>query len=138
MRNSPLWLNFALDAVGEDAITAEIIYKMTSRMAALLGGPVGFFGTFVKDGAVQDRSFVVIISERAMSGSVENIGKGLLALGGKGITSGARSLDAVLHDVLRGVRDDVLLKTQLEPADLEALLRKQIGRDLNLCTIKWV
>jgi hypothetical protein len=83
---------------------------------------------------VQDRSFVVIISERAMSGSVENIGKGLLALGGKGVTSGARSLDAVLHDV----RDDVLLKTQLEPADLEALLRKQIGRDFNQCTIKWV
>jgi len=87
---------------------------------------------------VQDRSFVVIISERAMSGSVENIGKGLLALDGKGIASGARSLDAVLHDVLRGVRDDVLLKTQLEPADLEALLRKQIGRDFNLCTLKWV
>ena len=87
---------------------------------------------------MQDRSFVVIISERAMSGSVENIGKGLLALGGKGVTSGARSLDAVLHDVLRGVRDDVLLKTQLEPADLEALLRKQIGRDFNQCTIKWV
>ena len=87
---------------------------------------------------MQDRSFVVIISERAMSGSVENIGKGLLALDGKGIASGARSLDAVLHDVLRGVRDDVLLKTQLEPADLEALLRKQIGRDFNLCTLKWV
>jgi len=73
---------------------------------------------------VQDRSFVVIISERALDG--------------KGIASGARSLDAVLHDVLRGVRDDVLLKTQLEPADLEALLRKQIGRDFNLCTLKWV
>ena len=87
---------------------------------------------------MQDRSFVVIISERAMSGSVENIGKGLLALDGKGIASGARSLDALLHDVLRGVRDDVLLKTQLEPADLEALLRKQIGRDFNLCTLKWV
>ena len=87
---------------------------------------------------MQDRSFVVIISERAMSGSVENIGKGLLALDGKGIASGARSVDAVLHDVLRGVRDDVLLKTQLEPADLEALLRKQIGRDFNLCTLKWV
>jgi hypothetical protein len=43
-----------------------------------------------------------------------------------------------LHDVLRGVRDDVLLKTQLEPADLEALLKKQIGRDFSLCTIKWV
>ena len=87
---------------------------------------------------MQDRSFVVIISERAMGGSVENIGKGLLALDGKGIASGARSLDAVLHDVLRGVRDDVLLKTQLEPADLEALLRKQIGRDFNLCTLNWV
>ena len=49
-----------------------------------------------------------------------------------------RSIDAVLHDVLRGVRNDVLLKTQLEPGDLEALLKKQIGRDFNLCTIRWV
>ena len=87
---------------------------------------------------MQDRSFVVKISERAMSGSVENIGKGLLALGGKGVNSGTRSMDAVLHDMLRGVRDDVLLRTQLEPADFEALLKKQVGRDFNLCTIKWV
>jgi len=87
---------------------------------------------------VQDRSFVIKISERAMHGSVENIGKGLLALGGKGVNSGTRLLDAVLHDMLRGVRDDVLLKTQLEPVDFEALLKKQIGRDFSLCTIKWV
>jgi hypothetical protein len=87
---------------------------------------------------VQDRSFVVKISDRAMSSSVENIGKGLLALGGKGVNPCARSIDAVLHDLLRGVRDDVLLKTQLEPTDLEALLKKQIGRDFSLCTIKWV
>jgi hypothetical protein len=87
---------------------------------------------------VQDRSFVIKISERAMHGSVENIGKGLLALGGKGVNSGTRSLDAMLHDMLRGVRDDVLLKTQLEPVDFEALLKKQIGRDFSLCTIKWV
>ncbi len=50
----------------------------------------------------------------------------------------ARAIDAVLHDVLRGVRDNVLLKTSLEPADLEALLRKQIGRDFGLCKIQWV
>ena len=87
---------------------------------------------------MQDRSFVVKVSDRAMSGSVENIGKGLLALGGKGVNSGTPSIDAVLHDMLRGVRDDVLLKTQLEPADFEALLKKQIGRDFSLCTIKWV
>jgi hypothetical protein len=91
-----------------------------------------------REGIVQDRSFVVKISDRAMGGSVENIGKGLLALGGKGVTSGARSIDAVLHDLLHGVRDDVLLKTQLEPADLEGLLKKQIGRDFGLCTIKWM
>jgi hypothetical protein len=87
---------------------------------------------------VQDRSFVLMISDRALGASVENIGKGLLALDGVGISSGARSIDAVLHDVLRGVRDDVLLKTQLEPADLETLLRKHIGRDFGLCKIKWV
>jgi hypothetical protein len=87
---------------------------------------------------VQDRSFVVLISEKALGPSVENIGKGLLALNGKGVGSGGRAIDAVLHDILRGVRDNVLLKTSLEPADLEALLRKQIGRDFGLCKIQWV
>lgn len=87
---------------------------------------------------MQDQSFVLIISDRALGRAVENIGKGLLALNGKGISSGARAIEAVLHDVLRGVRDDVLLKTQLERADLEALLRKQIGRDFNQCKIQWV
>jgi hypothetical protein len=95
-------------------------------------------GSFEREAAVQDRSFVIIISERALGGSVTNIGKGLQALDGKGISSGARSIDAVLSDVLRGVRDNVLLKTQLEPPDLEALLRNQIGRDFKLCTIQWV
>ncbi len=85
-----------------------------------------------------DRSFVVVISERALGPSVENIGKGLLKLDGKGISSSARSIDAVLHDVLRGVRDNVLLKTPLDPADLENLLRTNIGRDFKLCTIQWV
>ncbi len=37
---------------------------------------------------MQDRSFVVLISEKALGPSVENIGKGLLALNGKGVASG--------------------------------------------------
>ncbi len=86
---------------------------------------------------MDDRSFVVVISDRALGASVENIGKGLLALNGKGIHSGARSMDAVLHDVLRGVRDKILLKTFLEPFELEGLLRKQLGRDYKLCKIEW-
>jgi hypothetical protein len=94
--------------------------------------------TFEEEAGMEDRSFVVVISERALGGSVENIGKGLLTLDGKGISSGARAIDAVLHDILRGVRDNVLLKTQLEPADLETLLRKHIGRDFHLCKIQWV
>jgi len=81
---------------------------------------------------------VIVISERAMSHSIENIGKVLLQLNGKGINSGARSIDAVLQDVLRGIRDKVLLKTHLEPDELEKLLRGQIGRDFKLCTIEWV
>jgi hypothetical protein len=85
-----------------------------------------------------DRSFVVIISERALGPSVESIGKKLLGLDGQGIYSAARPLDMVLHDVLRGVRDNVLLKTNLEQSDLESLLRKNLGGDYKLCTIKWM
>src|SRR5579872_3469443 len=44
---------------------------------------------------MNDRSFVVVISDRALGASVENIGRGLLALNGNGIHSGARSMDAV-------------------------------------------
>ena len=41
---------------------------------------------------MQDRSFVVLISEKALGPSVENIGKGLLALDGKGVASGRTRL----------------------------------------------
>ncbi len=85
-----------------------------------------------------DRSFVVTISDRAMGPSVEHIGKTLLALDGQGIFSGARPLDAVLHHLVRGVRDDVLLKTHLEQPDLENLLRQNLGGDFKLCTIRWM
>jgi hypothetical protein len=87
---------------------------------------------------MSDRSFVVTISERALGPSVENIGKKLLELEGQGIFSGARPLDAVLHHLTRGVRDDVLLKTNLEQTDLESLLRKNLGGDYKLCTIRWM
>jgi hypothetical protein len=85
-----------------------------------------------------DRSFVVMISERALGPSVAIIGKKLLELDGQGIYSAARPLDAVLHDILRGVRDNVLLKTHLEPSDLESLLRTNLGGDYKLCTIRWM
>ncbi len=84
-----------------------------------------------------DRSFVVVISERAMPHSIANIGKGLLELNGKGIHSGAREIDALLHDVLRGIRDKILLKTRLTQDETEQLLRAQLGRDYKLCTIEW-
>jgi hypothetical protein len=85
-----------------------------------------------------DRSFVVTISDRALGPSVENIGNKLLELDGQGIYSAARPLDAVLHHLRRGVRDDVLLKTNLEQPDLESLLKKNLGGDYKLCTIRWV
>ncbi|HET6327373.1 MAG TPA: hypothetical protein VFG04_22010 [Planctomycetaceae bacterium] len=85
-----------------------------------------------------DRSFVVTVNERALGPSVENIGNRLLELDGQGIYSAARPLDAVLHHLTRGVRDDVLLKTNLEQTELEGLLRKNLGGDYKLCTIRWV
>ena len=85
-----------------------------------------------------DRSFVVTISDRALGPSVENIGKKLLELEDQGIHSNARPLDAVLHHLIRGVRDDVLLRTNLEQTELEGLLRKQLGSDYKLCTIRWM
>jgi hypothetical protein len=87
---------------------------------------------------VKERSFVVVISERAREHSIQNIGKALLALADKGIHSGGRSMDAVLHDVLQGIRDNVLLKTELEPDDLDMLLSRHLGRDFKLCTIQWM
>lgn len=86
---------------------------------------------------MEDRSFVLVISERAAEASVQKIGKALLALDGKGI-SASRPIQAVLGDVLLGVRDNVLLKTPLEPADLESLFRTQLGRDFKLCAIQWL
>jgi hypothetical protein len=87
---------------------------------------------------MMDRSFVFTISERALGPSVEHIGTKLLELDGQGVYSAARPLDAVLHHLTRGVRDDVLLKTNLEPTELENLLRTNLGSDYKLCAIRWV
>jgi hypothetical protein len=87
---------------------------------------------------VHDRTFVVVISDRALPHSIENIGKGLLELNGNGLHSGARSIESVLHDVLQGIRDKVLLKTHLTHPELENLLHRQLGRDFKSCTIEWI
>jgi hypothetical protein len=87
---------------------------------------------------MSDRTFVVEISDRAMPHSVEHIGQGLLALNGHGLHSGAREIDAVLHDVLQGIHDKILLKSDLAPEELEKLLHKQLGRDFKLCSIRWL
>jgi hypothetical protein len=87
---------------------------------------------------MMERSFVVTISDRALESSVANIGNRLLELDGQGIYSGTRPLNAVLQDLRRGVRDDVLLKTNLQQPDLEGLLKKNLGGDYKLCTIRWV
>jgi hypothetical protein len=87
---------------------------------------------------VKERSFVVQIDQEAMPQSIEKIGRGLAALDGKGIHPASRTIDAVLKDLLHGVRDDVLLKTQLDPYELENLLRTHLGRDFKLCTVKWM
>jgi hypothetical protein len=102
------------------------------------GNETGDWSQHVKGPSMADRSFVVTISERALGPSVENIGRKLLQLDGQGIYSAARPLDAVLHHLTRGVRDDVLLKTNLEQTDLESLLRKNLGGDYKLCTIRWM
>jgi len=85
-----------------------------------------------------DRSFVLIISEDTHAATVENIGRKLLELNGQGVHSGARSMDAVLSDVLQGIRDKVLLKTSLTPAALEHLLKQHLRGDFKRCTIEWM
>jgi hypothetical protein len=87
---------------------------------------------------VKERSFIVLIDESAMAHSIEKIGRTLLALDGKGIHPASRTIDVVLKDLLRGVRDNVLLKTELDPYECEQLVREQLGRDSKLCTFKWV
>jgi len=85
-----------------------------------------------------ERSFVLAVCEGAYPSSVENIGKTLLALNGPQLHSGTREMEAVLHDILRGIRDKVLLKTSLEPGELEKLLKKHLRGDYKQCTVEWM
>jgi len=84
------------------------------------------------------RSFVLHIDNDAFSSTVQTIGKKLIDLDGKGIHSGARNIDAMLSDTLKGIGDDILLKTDLVPAELERLLSEHLGRDFKHCTIDWM
>lgn len=85
-----------------------------------------------------DRNFVLAISAGALSHSVENIGRQLLALDGRGVYSEGRQMESLLSDVLMGIRDDLLLKTNLREDELEQLLRDQLGRDFKHCKIEWI
>ena len=86
-----------------------------------------------------ERRFVLAIDESAFESSVITIGKKLSELEGKGmIYSSARTIDAMLEDVSKGVRDDILLKTELVQYSLEALLKDELGKDFKHCSIRWI
>lgn len=85
-----------------------------------------------------ERGFVLEIQEGAYSQTVQSIGRKLLELDSRQVHSGTREMEAVLHDVLQGVRDKVLLRTPLAPAELEQLLKKQLGSEFKQCKIEWM
>jgi len=78
------------------------------------------------------------IKEGAYESTVQSIGKKLLALDSSQVHSGTRSMEAVLHDVLQGIRDKVLLTTPLAPAALESLLKTELGSEFKQCRIEWL
>jgi hypothetical protein len=87
---------------------------------------------------MSERRFVLTIKEDAYESTVISIGQKLLALSSSDVHSGTRSMEAVLHDVLRGIRDKVLLTTPLAPAALESLLKKELGGEFKQCRIEWI
>ncbi len=85
-----------------------------------------------------ERRFILEIKEGAYESTVQSIGQKLLNLESKDVHSGARAMEAVLHDVLQGIRDKVLLSTPLAPAALESLLKKELGSEYKQCRIEWI
>lgn len=85
-----------------------------------------------------ERGFILEIQPDAYSSTVQSIGQKLLDIDAAKVHSGTRSMEAVLHDVLQGVRDKVLLRTSLEPRELEKLLKQELGSEFKQCRIEWM
>jgi len=86
-----------------------------------------------------ERKFVLDIDSSAFESSVIAIGKKLVELESKGIIySSARTIDAMLEDVSKGVGDNILLKTELVQYGLEALLKDELGKDFKYCSFTWI
>jgi hypothetical protein len=115
--------------------------EMTESSTKLSGQMAGFrpqTGIAQEQQAVADHNFILAVNDNTHPATVEKIGRKLLELNGQGVHCGARSMDVVLQDVLKGIRDKVLLKTSLTPAELEHLLKKQLRGDFKKCTIEWM
>ena len=84
------------------------------------------------------KNFVLIIEKGTPWHIVERIGKGVAALQGQGIEPSVRTMDAILEDVRKGIPDDLLLKTELPPDEIQQLLAAKLGHDYGVCQLKWV
>jgi len=87
---------------------------------------------------MDDRRFVLVINEKAFGESVQEIGNKLLELNNQGIYSGGRRIEDVLKDVRMGVRDKLLLHTQMGPKQLEDFLKKNLRKNYKFCSIEWI
>ncbi len=85
-----------------------------------------------------DHNFVFAIEDGTHPSTIEKIARKLLELPPTQLHSGARAMDAVLHDMLQGIQDKVLLKTSLTPAGLEHLLKEHLRGDYKRCRIEWM
>ncbi|MGE3313576.1 MAG: hypothetical protein AB7O26_00585 [Planctomycetaceae bacterium] len=85
-----------------------------------------------------ERRFILEIKDGVHERTVQSIGRKLLALNSSEVHSGARAMESVLHDLLQGIRDKVLLSTPLAPAALESLLKKELGSEYKQCRLEWL
>jgi hypothetical protein len=85
-----------------------------------------------------ERGFILEIQPGAYERTVKSIGEKLLDLDSTKVHSGTRSMEAVLSDMLQGIRDKVLLRTSLDPHELEKLLKQELGSDFKQCRIEWM
>jgi hypothetical protein len=91
-----------------------------------------------KEQPVADHNFIFAINDDTHPATVEKIARALLELNGQGVHCGARSMEVVLQDLLKGIRDKVLLQTSMTPAELEYLLKQHLRGDYKRCTIQWM
>ena len=151
---SQVWARQILDSRGNPSLEVDVVLESGARGRAAVpsgastgeheavelrdGDPGAFLGKGVLKavGNVNGEISGAIVGLDASE--QRKLDETLVELDGSAVHPVARTMSAVLDGILKGVRDNVVLTTDLERPQLEERLAQALGKDFRHCKIRWL